>query len=949
MINIKKIIPVFILSITFILVLFLFKSPNNVKASVPDGYHLDNTYDLISVSSLTINGCKNQDLFRDNVNTNTSFDKEDNEGSLVFKFKYDVVDNTNTDQIAVRFHFDVADDMWNNDCSLWMRGDGVYLYKWNSSQSKFEWNKTTALSLGLHEIEFGRIALINNNTGALSTNYYVYYKVDGVEKDSTINPYDVSKMNGSMFVNFSDGNTMNKVYDIRYVSSIYEIPDRISVKDLKKDGASIGEKCYLNGHKTFSYDAQAEHKSVVFTFYYDCLTQSSIDCQFHLTDGWLGTSHGGIFWLRNDKNRISKVSSGYLETSAFSTEGLYEVEISKLYITSGDNIGKYYLSLKIDGTLALEYIIDEMPEKANLFTTGSNGDYIYDINYMPIELDSNLYLYKWDVEKSGIEFSGELRKDIALKNGIKEVGFIIYPQDDPTDETKLVGIPKESGNKYTIKAAVASLNSTSITKRYSAKLYYVIENYLGVDRTYYSKVITSSFYEELDDISELSEEYQVILNNIKANVLDVTIDEDTCEVVGASKSGSFSTSTLVLTGPNDSYISFVLNGDLIKNNDEVKIGYYFYTATLGVNSMTLTKKQKTIMYGGSEHFVELNSGHDDKMTAANLSPMAVELGLTTMRLDIDFGDLFSISPNNELTVNNSYVAKVQGVIDELKTNGGVNDFLAVFWVIQPYGFKDWTGKPWGGKTAPDPSSQAADYLKWLQINGEAARIAAELFPDIHSFETWNEAEMMCEADGPLARPDGTNYSVSEKAKILTDLMYYYNKGIKEANPKNVLTTPSICCSQQTDNDFDVTSPNFLKALYDAIVDSTPVTGYDTVDTDPNNYFQVINTHPYLERGTTDSNWNSFMGQFHNLSVTYNDGGTEIWITEFGFPFNRTSNGQSKMLSILQKAENLEYITKFYFYKIHDYTDKIGTDRWGLYDYDGNIKAVGTAVKNFIKG
>ena len=45
---------------------------------------------------------------------------------------------------------------------------------------------------------------------------------------------------------------------------------------------------------------------------------------------------------------------------------------------------------------------------------------------------------------------------------------------------------------------------------------------------------------------------------------------------------------------------------------------------------------------------------------------------------------------------------------------------------------------------------------------------------------------------------------------------------------------------------------------------------------------------------------------------------------------------------------IDYLTKFYFYKIHDYTSKIDDDRWGLYNYDGSIKAIGTAVKNYIK-
>ena len=90
-----------------------------------------------------------------------------------------------------------------------------------------------------------------------------------------------------------------------------------------------------------------------------------------------------------------------------------------------------------------------------------------------------------------------------------------------------------------------------------------------------------------------------------------------------------------------------------------------------------------------------------------------------------------------------------------------------------------------------------------------------------------------------------------------------------------------------------------------------------------------------------------MTSFHTISTTYGDSGTEIWITEFGFPYNRESNTTTKMLQILAYVDQLDFITKLYFYKIHDYTSKIDDDRWGLYDYDGNIKSIGTIVKNYI--
>lgn len=919
------------------------KISSNVNAGVPSGYTLDATYDQISLSDLSYGGLSNQEELRENKDTDFSFTKTDNEGSLVFRFKYDVVDNTASDTNAFRVHFDVADNKWDDTNSVWFRGDGVYLKYYNGSS--FSWSKKSALTKGMHEIEFGRIALFQNEK--VTNNYYVYYKVDGVEIDSTVNPYDVTKMDGTMFINFSSGNLFNKIYDIQHILGPYETPDRISISDLKISGSNVGQSILLNAHTTYSYNSAAEHKSVVLSFLYDCKTPSIVDCQFHFSNTWLGNSHGGIFWLRDDKNRISKAGGGYIETNAFKNVGVYKVELSKLYITSGTNVGKYYLSLSVNGEKVLEYTISDMPDKANIFTTGKNGDLLYDINYMPIELDTDLYLYKWDVSRSGIEFIGNLRKDIVDKQNIKEIGFILFPVNNTAETTRIEGKLIENGSNYMVKAALTSLNEENITRKYIARLYYIMPNYFGSNRTYYSKNISTSFYEELEDLSGLSEENQGILNEIKSKVLNISIDEDTCITTGASIEGDFTKNTITLTGSNSSYSAYVINGELIKNDELIKIGYITYKTKIEEGKITLTKQTKKMVYGGSEHFYEINPGHDEKMTAENLAPMTTELGLTSIRIDINLGDLFSVSSSNTLTVNNSYVAKVKGIIEELKTNGGVTDFLAVLWTLRPNGFKTWDGKPWGEKTAPDPSTQPEMYLKWLQLNEEGVKIAAELFPEITNYEPWNEPEIMTEADGPLAKPDGTNYSVVEKAKILTDLMYYFNIGIKAANPKNIMTTPSICCSQKKDSEFDVTSPQFLTELYKAITDSTPVTGFTEVDKEPNNYFQVINIHPYLARGTSTTNWRNFVKSFHTVSETYGDGGTEIWITEFGFAQNRESNVQSKMLTILGYSKQIEYLTRFYFYKVHDYTNKIDSDRWGLYDYDGNIKAIGTAVKNYI--
>jgi len=884
--------------------------------------------DQITVDDLKLNGEFVGESFTADNKTYT-YDATAAHKSVVFTF--DMVRNGKSEGSQIHFNDDF---LKTNGGIIWLRHDKNLIYGDGGDNASIVWASSAVNWVnGKNRVEVGKLYI---TSGPNEGKYYLYVKVNGKLDVSCV----VTSMPDKANIFITKG-TADTYYEIN--PTAYETADVVSIGDLKQNGAPYIDVITLDSHQTFTYDATATHKSVVYKFLYDVTGKGNIGIQFHFTNGWSDSLKGGMVWF-SDKVRISKDSTQtwgqYVDaTSPFTHNGIYEVELGKLYITGGKNTGKYYSYVKVDGELLAEYIEATMPDSNALFITGTNGDYMYDVDYMPVELNTGLYLYNWDVNNSGIQFAATLRKDFVAYDEISNVGFVIYPQSNPSAQIKVAGKLVASGDNYVVKAALLGFNANEFTSEYVAKLFYVVD---GEER--YSDVIATSFYDEVCKVSDAGA-YQNAIDAVKAAVLNVTVDEDTMEVVGATKSG---TDPIVLTGEKSQYAGFILNGKVVANGQTVKIGYTSYGVALAANTITLTKLDKDMVWGGSEHFVTLNSGHDTDMTVENLTPMTTELGLTSIRFDIYFGNLFTLTSNNQLKVNYDYAAKIQHVIDELKEDGGVNDFLAVLLTMLPYGYKTWNGSPWESATVP---TDEANYLKWLQINGEAARITAELFPDIHNFETWNEPELgevvvkVTAVDEETKVATTTTYSPTEKVKFLTDLMYYYNAGIKAANPDNVLTTSSLCCAQNTsDPRFEVTSYNFLKGMYEAINDDTPVPGYTEADKDANNYFQVINVHPYLILGVTTANWSEFVTSLNTLAAEYGDGGTEVWVTEFGFAQNRYSTAQADMLTVLGLAQNVDCLTKFYFYKVHDYTDKIDTDRWGLYNYDGSIKAIGTAVK-----
>ena len=173
----------------------------------------------------------------------------------------------------------------------------------------------------------------------------------------------------------------------------YEEPDRFSVSDLKyvNGGNSVGNVISLTVNTPYMYTATAAHKSAVFTAKYKVINPETTSCQFHFNNRYLEHETGneynyGVVWIQANNVYIKRTNLKDNEYNkgpkAFpGGVGIYDIEVGKLYIESGENEGKYYVYLKVEDTTLIDCIIDTMPDKANLFLTGVNGDALVDSNW----------------------------------------------------------------------------------------------------------------------------------------------------------------------------------------------------------------------------------------------------------------------------------------------------------------------------------------------------------------------------------------------------------------------------------------------------------------------------------------------------------------------------------------------------------------------------------------
>lgn len=427
----------------------------NADANIPSGQVKDEIVDIISVSDLTISASNgtysnltNQTMVPANINNDAtfSFSGENVNKNLVFKFKYDVVDTNPSDSNAVNIYLDVSDNKYDGLNSLWIRGDGTHFSRY--SDSKFNYKALPALTEGMHDIEYGRIALLDASTGDPTGNYYVYYKLDNVLVRDDINPYDgqehilgkttvtpgVDKMDNTIFLNFSAGNTSNKIYD---ANLSYETPQYVSVSELKYGGSFVGDSI-IDKSTAYTYDTanQPTNKSTVFVANvdYKVAENSQIYLLGPSADNW---NQAGYAWFQSDKvylglNKANGTfdKSIYASYSALTGPSNHNIEYGRLAVMNGDSFtGRYHVFFKLDGRVV--FGVDQFIE-ANVIAGGKihiTGD--GNFNY----LDA---------------YTRETPKEISvsdLKKGGKSVGHtfdvdssteLTYDNGDHTDNYSLV-------------------------------------------------------------------------------------------------------------------------------------------------------------------------------------------------------------------------------------------------------------------------------------------------------------------------------------------------------------------------------------------------------------------------------------------------------------------------------------------------------------------------------
>lgn len=283
---------------------------------------------------------------------------------------------------------------------------------------------------------------------------------------------------------------------------------------------------------------------------------------------------------------------------------------------------------------------------------------------------------------------------------------------------------------------------------------------------------------------------------------------------------------------------------------------------------------------------------------------------------------------------------------------------------------------------PEPGT--TEYAMFMNVQVEYYRLLSEALPDITYFEGINEPEkggsvhkigwLSSNEQALLNNQSSYNlsnyeYTITEIAQITMDYNHAMTEGVRKANTGAKVLSSGLMTIALT--------KTYLTEAYKYI---TSETNYYK-DTNPDNYFEILNWHPYVFIGTNEDTslpystaatwdkenwadtWVKLQKDLYQIAADYGDGDTPVWFTEFGISDctgtdksyeqniteTMTSIRLQDMFDLVEKE--LDFVNTVIVFRMFDLQDGTNTAyecNFGMVEYFGNITSSQTALKEIGK-
>lgn len=189
----------------------------------------------------------------------------------------------------------------------------------------------------------------------------------------------------------------------------------------------------------------------------------------------------------------------------------------------------------------------------------------------------------------------------------------------------------------------------------------------------------------------------------------------------------------------------------------------------------------------------------------------------------------------------------------------------------------------------DPDSA---YSKFLLLYEQSWYTLVSAFPEITYWEIGNEWNSDIFLHPYAYNDTGLTFTLSEKAEIATDMLYYASRGIFRANPNAVTIMGGLV-------DFESSgwgnAKGFLRKIYDNIESGE----YPSTDTDE--YFQALGWHPYNHDAIWSDSWVKHNIDIYSVIKEREGRDKPIFFTEMGYSDYGDQEKEKDRAQLLKKT------------------------------------------------
>ncbi len=410
---------------------------------------------------------------------------------------------------------------------------------------------------------------------------------------------------------------------------------------------------------------------------------------------------------------------------------------------------------------------------------------------------------------------------------------------------------------------------------------------------------------------------------------------------------------------------------------------------------------KTVEGFNKEFPAEMNT----YSTASNIAKVNASFGGNTARIWFQMADVCWPSVG-EFKFQDGAIDTIQGVLDDFKAEGVTN--ISLMSGVANYrstkNYYNVDTKTWytfwdvlGGETATPHLGLVVlpnedDYEEFLALQKEYFKQLALNLRGVTVIEILNELELS-NNKFRTSIATGVMPDMALVAQAAMDICKMATEGVKEAGKNIKITMPSLACVTEVKDGENVTryaTTDLVTAEYDYI---------KSVGGNPDDYFQIINVHPYvfLSQDTSNTNylyakgsgtaqtteqianrWRTYVEGLRAIFVANGDAEKPVWITEFGIAdyelcgtnsdvrpsvskwadyANNTLARQTEVFqTIWSVIQDMPYIDTVIFFRLGDYAHTgdhsyadCGEASYGMYDKNGALKDIGKKLYTIVTG